>query len=144
MTEWSSTLFLFRVPHPLPAYLRRKSSVYPYRVSVFCGIVGGKQTGKHSLLKAVEKMCVTSMIEVNGVIVAQWNGNDSIAQFFAPYADAFECDGDTVALPITQSMIDDMVSEVEDFLAGIADESARENLSGDAYLTGTLRYVEHA
>lgn len=87
---------------------------------------------------------MTSTIEADGVVLAEWSGNDSITQFFAPYAAAFECDGDTVALPITQAMIDEMVSEVEDFLAGIADEAAREHLSGDTLLMGTLRYVEHA
>lgn len=88
-------------------------------------------------------MCVTSTIEADGVVVAQWNGNDSIAQFFAPYADAFECDGDAIALPITQAMIDALLSEVEDFLAGLADESASLELSTDAYFMSTLRYVEH-
>lgn len=64
-------------------------------------------------------MTVTSTLMSGAEVLVSWDGNSEVSQFFAPYADAFECDGECVVLPVTRKMVDTLISEVEDFLEGI-------------------------
>lgn len=64
-------------------------------------------------------MNVTSTLMSGTDVLAEWEGNEGVTSFFASYAHAFECDGDSVFLRVTRAMVDQLIAEVEDFLTGI-------------------------
>lgn len=64
-------------------------------------------------------MTVTSTLMSGQKVLAAWDGNAQVAGYFAAYAEAFECNGDSVELLVTREMVDQMIAEVEDFLTGL-------------------------
>lgn len=71
-------------------------------------------------------MRIQSTILSNGEVVASWVENTEIVRFFSAHAERCVVIDDSVEIVITRSMVDQLVSEVEDFLAGIQmGESAR-------------------
>lgn len=87
----------------------------------------------------VETVSLVSTIEVDGKPLMEWEDRSDISNFFAPYASAFECDGESVSLLITKATLDTLVHDIEDFLSGHLHDSSP---GLDTYQDGQLRYVE--
>lgn len=65
---------------------------------------------------------ITSTLRAHGETIATWDSNEHITTWFSRHADDFHCDGDDVVLTVTRETIEQMMTEIEDFLQGIHPE----------------------